>query len=570
MIDQVIAETAFGLKKNEISKPFQGTFSTVIVRATEITPAVEKTFEQVKGELRDAIAKDKAMQEAQALQDKIENARSRGAGLKELAEKHALKLQEIAAVSQDGTDPDNKIVPDIVGASKILPRAFATEVGVEAEGIDLQDGFVTWFEVQGITPAVLRPLDTVKEQVKQDWLAVERRKGLQDLSQKLADRLNKGEALEAIAKELGQKVAATKPLKRDDKADGITAGRGQPGVFPGQGRRGSCRQWQRRPRIAEGRRDHGAGGTGEGRVRQTDERDQQAIGRGLGQPVHGVSAGPLRRPHQQGRPRSRGRPDGELTRADLPKTARKPLGYRRKRTEVMAGAYHENGAVFEPGPEAFATAFSQGKAQVIWTRLVADLETPVSAYMKLAQQDAGKADTGNEKADELPARIGRGRHQPRALFDDRDCARPGVSRPGRTRRGQSPRASQAGWFRADAGQDAGGVAGAAGGVGHRRCPSSCRRWPSASSASWATIPSASSSTCPTCRPMRWPCRMRCLMRPTVMVIFDAIKVEMIVVTPVYPANSASKKSAPGQGTKDAAAAYDAACATAARGDERAR
>ena len=57
----------------------------------------------------------------------------------------------------------------------------------------------------------------------------------------------------------------------------------------------------------------------------------------------------------------------------------------------MAGAYHENSAVFEPGPEAFAKAFSLGKPQVVWTRLVADLETPVSSYMKLAQQDAGKA-----------------------------------------------------------------------------------------------------------------------------------------------------------------------------------
>ena len=221
MIDQVIAETAFGLKKNEVSKPFQGTFSTVIVRATEITPAVEKTYDQVKGELRDSLAKDKAVQDAQAIQDKIENARSRGASLKELAEKHGLKLQEIAAIGQDGNDPEGKTVPDIAGASKVLPRAFATEVGVEAEGVDLQDGFVTWFEVQGITPSVLRPFETVKEQVKQDWLAVERRKALQDMAQKMADRLNKGEAIEAIAKEIGQKVAMTRPLKRDDKVDGI-------------------------------------------------------------------------------------------------------------------------------------------------------------------------------------------------------------------------------------------------------------------------------------------------------------------------------------------------------------
>lgn len=38
----------------------------------------------------------------------------------------------------------------------------------------------------------------------------------------------------------------------------------------------------------------------------------------------------------------------------------------------------------EPAFDAFAAAYDAGKPQVIWTRLIADLETPVSALMKLA------------------------------------------------------------------------------------------------------------------------------------------------------------------------------------------
>ncbi len=44
----------------------------------------------------------------------------------------------------------------------------------------------------------------------------------------------------------------------------------------------------------------------------------------------------------------------------------------------------------EPAFEDFAEAYAAGKPQVVWTRLVADLETPVSAYLKLA---AGRANT---------------------------------------------------------------------------------------------------------------------------------------------------------------------------------
>ena len=55
--------------------------------------------------------------------------------------------------------------------------------------------------------------------------------------------------------------------------------------------------------------------------------------------------------------------------------------------------------VIEPAVEAFAARYARGEPQVVWTTLVADLETPVSAFLKVA----GGA------ADELPARIGRRR-----------------------------------------------------------------------------------------------------------------------------------------------------------------
>jgi anthranilate synthase component 1 len=42
----------------------------------------------------------------------------------------------------------------------------------------------------------------------------------------------------------------------------------------------------------------------------------------------------------------------------------------------------------EPSAEAFAERYARGEAQVVWTTLVADLETPVSAFLKIA---SGKA-----------------------------------------------------------------------------------------------------------------------------------------------------------------------------------
>src|SRR5947209_16053723 len=38
----------------------------------------------------------------------------------------------------------------------------------------------------------------------------------------------------------------------------------------------------------------------------------------------------------------------------------------------------------EPAPAAFAKRYARGEAQVAWCTLVADLETPVSAFLKIA------------------------------------------------------------------------------------------------------------------------------------------------------------------------------------------
>jgi len=44
--------------------------------------------------------------------------------------------------------------------------------------------------------------------------------------------------------------------------------------------------------------------------------------------------------------------------------------------------------LIEPAVSEFARAYDAGEPQVVWTRLVADLETPVSAMLKLS---AGRA-----------------------------------------------------------------------------------------------------------------------------------------------------------------------------------
>jgi anthranilate synthase component 1 len=46
----------------------------------------------------------------------------------------------------------------------------------------------------------------------------------------------------------------------------------------------------------------------------------------------------------------------------------------------------------EPAFDAFASRYAQGQAQLLYTRLVADMETPVSAYLKLGFEKGAARD----------------------------------------------------------------------------------------------------------------------------------------------------------------------------------
>ena len=61
---------------------------------------------------------------------------------------------------------------------------------------------------------------------------------------------------------------------------------------------------------------------------------------------------------------------------------------------MTATSFSDGGFEANPGREIFERGYASGLTQLVWTRLVADLETPVSAYLKLTEGAAAPADAG--------------------------------------------------------------------------------------------------------------------------------------------------------------------------------
>jgi peptidyl-prolyl cis-trans isomerase D len=222
LIDGAIAAAAFALKKDEVSKPVVGQFSTVILRASDITPGTTKTYADVKALVRDKLANERAGREIQTVHDKVEEERTAGRTLKEAGEKHALLYAAIEAVDSAGNGPDGKPIAGIPDVAKIMTAAFGGAQGVEADAVELADGGYGWFDVLGSTPEKQKSFDEVKAEVKTRWLASEQSRGLTEAAAKFVERASKGESLDAIAKDAGGKVEKSPALTRTTSPQGLT------------------------------------------------------------------------------------------------------------------------------------------------------------------------------------------------------------------------------------------------------------------------------------------------------------------------------------------------------------
>ncbi|WP_430512217.1 SurA N-terminal domain-containing protein [Pannonibacter phragmitetus] len=219
-LDPAIAEAAFALPQGGTSGAVQGRFTTVIVQVAEIQPEAVRPFDEVKAELKQEIALEKAEQEVQDLHDEIEDARAGGATLAEVAGRFSLTTTEIPAVDSNGRDEAGQPVT-LPEADGLLGDAFESDVGIENNPLPLgQRGFV-WFDVTKVTPARDRDLSEVRDAVVQAWTEKERDQKLLDISADMATRVRGGEALDAVAAAAGLEVKTSDAFKRNGQPAGL-------------------------------------------------------------------------------------------------------------------------------------------------------------------------------------------------------------------------------------------------------------------------------------------------------------------------------------------------------------
>lgn len=169
-MDARLSEAAFAVKESAITAPVQGPFGWVILRAAKVVPGVNKTFDQVKEQIREDMVKVRAADLIRDLGDKFEDERGGGSSLADAAVKLNLPLRHVAAADRQGVTPEGGKA-EIPIQPEFMAQVFQTESGDESDLFMTDDGQTFAVKVNAITPPTLKPLASVREDVRTAYLA---------------------------------------------------------------------------------------------------------------------------------------------------------------------------------------------------------------------------------------------------------------------------------------------------------------------------------------------------------------------------------------------------------------
>ena len=220
-----LAKVAFELPLNKLSEPLQVRGGYAIMRVTAIEPARERSFDEVKAEVRRSLEDTKLREITGQLHDEIED--KRGATdatekLKAIANELKLPLIEAKDVDSRGHTPDGKPAITHPDAEKFIASAFEGDITTPRDVVSLTDGGEAWVEVTNVTPSATRPFDEVKADVEKLWRERELKAALGKQVQALVDRIKAGETLAVVAKELGAEEQTPPAFKRTEPPPGIS------------------------------------------------------------------------------------------------------------------------------------------------------------------------------------------------------------------------------------------------------------------------------------------------------------------------------------------------------------
>lgn len=218
-------DTVFALGLSEVSDVIDTDLGPALFRVNGILDASEISFEDARADLSIEMAADAARRDISDMIENLDDLLASGATLEDVAAETRLERDQLGwtTTSEDG----------IASYSAFVDAVKSAEVGDFPEIIQLSDGGVFALRLDAITPATLRPLEDVRDQVIADWETAETARQMLVRAQDIESQVASGTSLS----ELGFPVETFDAITRQDfistMPDGFIDAVFEPGLAKG-------------------------------------------------------------------------------------------------------------------------------------------------------------------------------------------------------------------------------------------------------------------------------------------------------------------------------------------------
>jgi len=219
-----LSDAVFALAAKKVSEPLKSSFGFHVFMVRSVTPGLKLSLNDVKEKVTQQVRLAHAGDRIATLSNELQDALAGGTSLEDAAQKFGATLRVIENTNIRGLDLRGAKVT-VPPYETLLADAFAAATGANGDLHDTATGGIVVVRVDNVTPATLKPLDTVRAEVTAAWTAEEKQRRALAAADKQAETARGGKSLADLAKAAGSPLSATLPLTRTtEDADPNVAG----------------------------------------------------------------------------------------------------------------------------------------------------------------------------------------------------------------------------------------------------------------------------------------------------------------------------------------------------------
>ena len=223
-------DTAFSMKPGQVSDLIKTTYGIHIVKVLDKQSAHLQTFEEVKGQIKDQLEKQKLAEAQQSLADELERQLQQNPqNFAAVVRKFGLEAKETPLFRY------NQPVPDLGASEAFQNLAFQLQEGAVGTSITVPKGLAI-IQLMGIIPEHAPKLEEVRATVEQDYRAARSQELAGEKAVELAAKAKSGDFKKA-ARAMGLAVKESKDFTQQESVEGLGSGSQLAAAFtlaPGQ------------------------------------------------------------------------------------------------------------------------------------------------------------------------------------------------------------------------------------------------------------------------------------------------------------------------------------------------